>query len=177
MAVRYILGRAGKGKSHLVYQEIEMALCKNKDQALILLVPDQYTLQAERDVISQLNLPGIMRLEVLSFTRLAQNVFSRVGGLTRVFLNEPGKIMVLRRIIDESSPELGLYKKVVRQEGFVQQFSQLLADFKQRDIRPENLQLDISLDETMDQIIKKKLKDIALIYQRFSQYMEGRYID
>ncbi|MDD3878835.1 MAG: helicase-exonuclease AddAB subunit AddB, partial [Syntrophomonas sp.] len=51
------------------------------------------------------------------------------------------------------------------------------ADFKQRAIRPENLQLDISLDETMDQIIKKKLKDIALIYQRFSQYMEGRYID
>ena len=80
MAIRYILGRAGKGKSHLVYQEIEKALQSDKKQTLILLVPEQYTLQAERDVISQLRLPGIMRLEVLSFTRLAQNVFSRVGG-------------------------------------------------------------------------------------------------
>ena len=57
MAIRYILGRAGKGKSHLVYQEIETALRSDKEQALILLVPEQYTLQAERDVISQLRLP------------------------------------------------------------------------------------------------------------------------
>ena len=177
MAIRYILGRAGKGKSHLVYQEIETALRSDKEQALILLVPEQYTLQAERDVISQLRLPGIMRLEVLSFTRLAQNIFSRVGGLTRVFLNEQGKIMVLRRIVDECSPELGLYKKAIRQEGFIKQISQLMADFKQHHIRPEDLQLDAVFAEMTDQIIKQKLEDISIIYQRFNQYMEGRYID
>lgn len=177
MAIRYILGRAGKGKSHLVYQEIETALRSDKEQSLILLVPEQYTLQAERDVISQLRLPGIMRLEVLSFTRLAQNVFSRVGGLTRVFLNEQGKIMVLRRIVDECSPELSLYKKAIRQEGFIKQISQLMADFKQHHIRPEDLQLDAVFEEMTDQIIKQKLEDISIIYQRFNQYMEGRYID
>jgi ATP-dependent helicase/DNAse subunit B len=31
--------------------------------ALYLLVPEQYTLQAERNLIKELNLPGIMRAE------------------------------------------------------------------------------------------------------------------
>lgn len=177
MAIRYILGRAGKGKSFLIYREITKALQDGGDQPLILLVPEQYTLQAERDVIDQLCLPGIIRLEVTSFTRLAQNVFSRVGGLTRVFLNEQGKNMVLKYIVDECSSQLNLYQKAIHHEGFIRHLSQIIKDFKQHNICPDDMKPEEGFALINDQIVRQKLKDINIIYQRFNQYMEGRYID
>ena len=75
-----------------------------------MLVPEQYTLHRRRP-IEGLNVAGIIRVEVLSFTRLARRVFDQVGGATRVLLNEQGRQMVLRKIIDDNSAQLTVYKK------------------------------------------------------------------
>jgi ATP-dependent helicase/nuclease subunit B len=80
LGIRYFLGRTGSGKSYRTMQEIVADLKKDSDYPLILLVPEQFTLQAERDLIEKMDLPGIMRVEVLSFTRLAFRVFNEVGG-------------------------------------------------------------------------------------------------
>ncbi|MDD2503938.1 MAG: hypothetical protein PHG58_08875, partial [Clostridia bacterium] len=97
MGIRYLIGRSGSGKTMQVYQEIGDALRKGEER-LILMVPEQFTLQAERDLIHKLNLPGILNVEVLSFTRLAHKIFNEVGGLTRTHINEQGKHMILRRL-------------------------------------------------------------------------------
>jgi ATP-dependent helicase/nuclease subunit B len=175
LAIRYILGRAGKGKSHHILQEIEKSLQDGGEDSLILLVPEQFTLQSERDLIQKLKLPGIMRVEVLSFTRLAQRVFNEVGGLTRTLLNEQGKNMVLRKMIDEVSRDLTIYKKVAQQDGFVSKFSELLTELKQQDILPA--QLLASMEGEAELIIKQKVQDIALIYEHFNEYLRGRYLD
>ncbi|MDD3365235.1 MAG: exodeoxyribonuclease V subunit gamma, partial [Syntrophomonas sp.] len=224
MSVRYILGRAGKGKSNHILQEIAKRLQDGGDDKLILLVPEQFTLQSERDLIQKLKLPGIMQVEVLSFTRLAQRVFNEVGGLTRTLLNEQGKNMVLRKMIDEAARDLTIYKKAAQQDGFVSKFSKLLSELKQQDILPE--QLRASAEEMEEELILKhpsgtpdvrlcspimlhpsgtpdapcrspimlhpsgtpdvrchspillqKIKDIALIYERFNEYLRGRYLD
>lgn len=54
VTVRYILGRAGCGKSQYIMEEIRNDLNNGDSYPLILLVPEQYTLQAERDLISRL---------------------------------------------------------------------------------------------------------------------------
>jgi len=175
MTVRYILGRAGSGKSHRVLQEIKQSLIDGGEEQLILLVPEQFTLQSERDLIRKLELPGIMGLEVLSFTRLARRVFNEVGGLTRTLLNEQGKNMVLRKMIDEVSKDLTIYKKSASQEGFVPKLSELLSELKGQDIVPAQLLASVESDEEL--IIKQKINDVALIYDHFNQYLQGRYLD
>jgi ATP-dependent helicase/nuclease subunit B len=175
MSVRYILGRAGKGKSHYILQEIAKNLNDGLDDRLILLVPEQFTLQSERDLIQKLKLPGIMRVEVLSLTRLAQRVFNEVGGLTRTILNEQGKNMVLRKMIDELARDLTIYKKAAQQDGFVSKFSKLLSELKQHDILPDQLLSSMEGEEEL--IIKYKIHDIALVYERFNEYLRGRYLD
>jgi len=175
MAIRYILGRSGSGKSHRILQEIKQSLQDGGDDLLILLVPEQFTLQSERDLLQKLNLPGIMRVEVLSFTRLAQRVFSEAGGLTRTLLNEQGKNMVLRKMIDEVSRNLTIYKKAAQQDGFVPKFGELLSELKQQDILPA--QLRASMEDESELIIKQKINDIALIYEHFNEYLAGRYLD
>ncbi|QEK11420.1 helicase-exonuclease AddAB subunit AddB [Crassaminicella thermophila] len=174
--IRYIFGRAGTGKTHLVLEEIKKRLENTDHNRLILIVPEQFTLQAERDLIEKLNLPGIIDVEVLSFTRLAHNVLNEVGGITRIHINEQGKNMVLRKIIDEAEKNLTIYKKASQQDGFVSMFNDLLCELKQHDIFP--MDLIKGLEEIEEEsILYHKIKDIAYIYEQFEEYLQGRYVD
>lgn len=176
MAIRYIFGRAGRGKSYLALEEIKEKLEEKEDKKLFLLVPEQFTLQAERDLIEKQELKGIMRAEVLSFTRLAHRVFSEVGGLTRVQINELGKNMILRKIADESSKELSIYKSIAKQDGFIEKLGELICEMKQNDVTPIELTMEYNEIEE-DTILKRKLNDIILLYERFNNYLKDRYVD
>lgn len=181
MALRFIIGRAGKGKSYYIYNEIHKHIVEahNQDHSrekLILLVPEQYTLQAERDFMDKTGLKGIMQLEILSFTRLAQRIFNEVGGLTRVMLNEQGKSMVLRRVMEQLEGELLVYKNSCHQIGFVHQLMDFLADLKQRAVGIDDIkQMQDTIDT--DSLLGRKLHDVTLIYQYFTDYLQKRYID
>ncbi|WIF95357.1 helicase-exonuclease AddAB subunit AddB [Caminicella sporogenes] len=176
MKLRYILGRVGTGKTHLIFNEIKKRLEEGGENKLILLVPEQFTLQTEYDLIAKTDIHGIMRVEVLSFERLAYKVFSEVGGLKKIDIDELGKIMVLRRLFDKYSYKLKLYQKAFKQQGFLSNFCSLISEFKRNDISPELIRESlVSFDE--DIILKKKLEDISFIYEKFNNYMDGRYTD
>ena len=175
MSLHYITGRSGSGKTMRVYQEIGEAL-RRGETGLILMVPEQFTLQAERDLINKLNLPGILDVEVLSFSRLAHKVFNEAGGLSRTHLNEQGRHMILRRLLDELRDQLTVYKTVSRQSGFISKINSLLSDLKKHDITAEQLRLAADqLDKAG--LLAEKLRDTALIYETFNQYLRNRYID
>ncbi len=176
MKLRYIMGRAGTGKTKLIFDEIKYRLNQGGANKLILLVPEQFTLQTELDLIKSIDVPGIIRAEVLSFELLAQKVFTGVGGLKRIDINELGKIMVLRRIFDRHNKELSLYQKSSNKEGFLEGFCSLISEFKRNDVSPDLLRESLESIED-DIILKKKLEDISLIYEKFNEYMDGRYTD
>ncbi|KNF09410.1 ATP-dependent helicase/deoxyribonuclease subunit B [Gottschalkia purinilytica] len=176
MKLRYILGRSGVGKTHRVLQEIKYRLEENDTNKLILLVPEQFTLQAEADLISKMNLDGIMRVEVLSFQRLGYKVLNEVGGIKKSTINELGKIMILRKLFEENSGNLSVFKKGFNQEGFLKNFCSLISEFKRNSVSIEILQGRIDSFER-DNMLKKKLQDITLIYEKFNEYLDGRYTD
>ncbi len=175
MGIRFILGRTGSGKNRQIMDEIHKRLLEGGTEQLILLVPEQFTLQAEWDLITSCNLPGIIKIEVLSFTRLAHRVFDQVGGATRVVLNEQGKNMVLRRMVDNHNSELTIYKKAAAQSGFITRLGEFISDLKGQDISPNQLRDTVIGQEGM--IVEQKIHDIALIYEQFSEYLRGRYLD
>ena len=75
MAVRFVIGRAGSGKTHLCLEAITTAL--NDADApgrLLFLVPEQASFQMERALASRVASGGYWRAEVLSFTRLARSI-------------------------------------------------------------------------------------------------------
>ena len=175
LGIHYITGRSGSGKTMQVYREIRRAL-ERGDSRLILMVPEQFTLQAERDLIRKLNLPGLLDVEVLSFSRLAHRVFNEVGGLTQIHINDQGRRMILRRLLDSCRDRLTVYKTVSGQSGFIEQISDLLADLKQHDIMPEQMRRQAEgLDS--NELLSGKLKDTARIYEEFNRYLKDRYID
>lgn len=175
MTIRYIIGRAGSGTDRRAIEEIGRELQKDSVQRLFLLVPEQYTLQAERNLIAQLNLPGIMRAEVLSFNRLLYRVLNETGGKNKVLINEQGRNMVIKKVINSVAGDLKVYQKASRQQGFIDEIAGLLASFKQYDIEPEALSATLELIN--QQGLRLKVQDIALIYAAYTEYMSNHYLD
>lgn len=175
MGISFVLGRAGTGKSFSFYKKIKDRLNEVQDNKLILIVPEQFTLQAERDLIEFLGLSGIMNVEVHSFTRLAHKVFNEVGGITKVNINDQGKQMVLRKILEESYKDLVIYKKAAIQTGFVESLNKMLAELKKYDISPHDLRQKIA--HSNNDLLSQKLSDIALIYEKFNSFLLEGYLD
>lgn len=176
MGVTYITGRAATGKTHYIMNQMKERLQQNCDNSLILIVPEQFTLQAERDLIEKQNFEGLIRLEVLSFTRLAFRVFNEVGGLRKTPINDIGKSMIIKKVLEESIDDLTIYRNTSKQEGFVSKLNEMICEFKQQGITPTDLSLIIEGIQ-QDSMLKMKLLDMAKIYSKFNAYLEGRYVD
>ncbi|WP_038265786.1 helicase-exonuclease AddAB subunit AddB [Peptoclostridium litorale] len=175
MGFRYILGRAGSGKTHKIYEEIVHSLKCDPDKKLILMVPEQFTLQAETDIINSSGLEGIMQVEVLSFQRLAHRILSEVGGIKRVQISQIGKVMRLRSLFETYSKELNIYSKVSRQEGFLSMCADLIDDMRKARVEPQEI---VSLDsEIEDEILSRKLSEIGLIYSKYVENISQSYMD
>ena len=74
MALKFIFGPSGSGKSCQLYQEIIEASMAHPERSYIVLVPEQFTMQTQKDLVSMHPRKGIMNIDVLSFGRLAYRV-------------------------------------------------------------------------------------------------------
>jgi ATP-dependent helicase/nuclease subunit B len=116
MSLRLIYGRSGTGKSYFCMQEIrkilEDQLRGQPKRPLILLVPEQYSMQAERALVQTAPRGGAIDAQVLSFRRMAYRVFNEVGGFTRRHISPSGRSMLIYRIIQELKDNLNYFGKV-----------------------------------------------------------------
>ena len=119
MSVRFIYGRAGSGKTFFCLDELKTRIHEGGYSPLVFLVPEQYTFQAERDLIAMLKTGGILGTEVLSFQRLVFRVFSETGGITYPHLHPAGKNIILYRIMDKMKSSLKYFAKSAESLGFV----------------------------------------------------------
>ena len=159
MSLQFIYGRAGSGKSFQCLNQIKSKLLVNYSKKLVLLVPEQYTLQAERDLISVLKTGGILKTEVLSFRRMAYRVLNEVGGITYPHLHPAGKCMIIYRILDKMKDEFAIFQKSANCKGFVNTISTLITELKRYNVHPDSLDSVLKhLDE--ENYLKYKLNEI-----------------
>ena len=165
MGIRIVNGRQTASKSEKIYTEISECIHRGEDR-LFLIVPEQFTLNAERNLMEKAAVEGLMNVDVLSLKRLAFRVYSEVGGLTRKKIDRHGRQMLLQKSINDQKNQLTVYKKSATKRGFLEHISQMISNFKQEDIKPEMLE-DIQKEVADKTLLSAKLKDIQLIYQHF----------
>jgi len=175
MSLRLIYGRGGSGKSHYCLQDIKENINKNVNHKLVLMVPEQYSFQSERNLLKVVGVTGIIKAEVLSFKRLAHRVFNEVGGLTLKRINEPGKAMLIYNIMEELSAELKIFGRASKQQGFVDIVAETIKEFKRYNITPEII--DRSLKGLEDQELIYKMEDLKAIFEKFEETLHREYID
>jgi ATP-dependent helicase/nuclease subunit B len=175
MSLRFIYGRAGSGKSHFCLNDIKKKINEGASNPLILLVPEQFSFQAEKNLIKTIGESGMLKAQVLSFMRMAYKVLNEVGGLTRKHINASGKSMLIYKIMEENSSKLKAFKKVAKRQGFVTTVSDIITEFKKYDITSEIL--NSTLDRIENENLKNKMQDINLIFSQFEERLHKKYID
>lgn len=176
MGLKIVYGRAGSGKTVYCLNEIQNELGSGDNYPLILIVPEQFSLQAEKNLAKATSSKNVARAEVLSFRRLAFRVFAEVGGISRKHLNSAGKSMLLFKIMNTIGNDLKVFKGAAAKKGFTQILSDSITEFKRYDIKPEQLQMTLEkLDDGSP--LKDKISDLALIYAEFEKLLHQNYMD
>lgn len=176
MGLRIVYGRAGSGKSTFCLQEMKQKLASGDGRPLVLIVPEQFSLQAEKSLARTSGSSGVSVAEVLSFRRLAYRVFSEVGGIARRHLNAAGKSMLLFRIMDRLGSQLKVFSKTALKKGFTQTLSDAITEFKRYDVSPEQL-IEATQKLQDGLVLKDKLTDLSLIYAQFEELLHQNYMD
>lgn len=107
--LQLVLGRSGAGKTEWVYERL-CALAKAGRQGLLLLVPEQFSFESERALLERLGPRLSGSVQVLSFTRLAEQVFREVGGMAGRRMDDPTRALLMSRALELAADHLTLYK-------------------------------------------------------------------
>lgn len=180
MALRFIVGRAGTGKTRTCLDEVQRELLDGPvGPLLIILVPEQASFQTEYALASSGGLPGFIRAQVFSFRRLAFRVLQEVGGAARSHIGEMGKRMVLRRLLEQRREDLKVFGRSVGQSGFIETLGHILGEMKTYCILPADLATGVEcLRDTGDhELLADKLSDLQLLYSDLETFLVGRYTD
>lgn len=177
MSLRIIYGRAGSGKSSFCLADIEEKLGSGKTGPFIIIVPEQFSLQAEQRLVRKLGASGINGVEVLSFRRLAYRVFSSTGGVVHTHINSAGKSMLLYRAIDKHRDKLTVYARTADRKGFINTLNRTISELKRYMLTPEMLYQAASNHKDTNPMLSDKLNDIAMIYEEFEGLLHSGYID
>ena len=175
MALQFIFGPSGSGKSYYIYNKIIQESMENPDRQYLVLVPEQFTMQTQKELVMLHPRKGIMNIDVLSFERLAFRVLEETGALSQELLEETGKSMVLRKVAQEKKRELKLLGSKMNKQGYVSQLKSMVSELRQYEIGAEDL------DRLLENVKEKpelfyKLKDIQTLYKGFFDYLEGKFI-
>ncbi|MBN7772992.1 PD-(D/E)XK nuclease family protein [Clostridium aminobutyricum] len=142
----------------------------------ILLVPDQFTLQAERNAFEYLGVKGLMDLEVISPSRLGMRVLREVGGEKTVRIDKYGRHMLLSKIIGQQKESLQVFRGMETRTSFIELVNNLISEMKQFNTSPEELPAILSkLNE--DSILYRKLTEVHAIYEKYEESIQGKYVD
>lgn len=175
MPLKFVFGPSGSGKSHYLYRYVIDESVRHPERNYIVLVPEQFTMQTQKDLVTMHERRGIMNIDVLSFARLAYRVFEETGKGALPVLDDEGKNLILRKIAGDSEERLRVLKGNVRKLGYISEVKSVISEFTQYDIGEDEIERVMELVGE-DSRLYYKLADIRMLYRGFTEYLREKYI-
>ncbi len=175
MSVQLILGASGTGKTEYIYQQIIRTSMQEGHPPVLFILPEQANLAAEQDMVRLHPNGGSMDVSILSFTRLAFQVFDELNVHTEDLLDDYGKSMLVMKVMKEHQQELPYYGSMLKKNGFVQEVKSILSEFYQYQVT------DQALGEVIGQLdpsesLYHKLQDLKVIRREFDAALKDSYM-
>lgn len=177
MAVQFIVGPAGSGKSSYVMRTIADGLRAEKRKKIMIMVPEQATFCYQYGLINEYGLGGVLTLEILSFQRLARTVMQRTGGLACPPIDDLGKLLILRRLLQQEPERYPYLNQSVNRPGYLLKIGQALQEFKRYQISSEGLRQVLEQANLPQTLFTSKLGEIAALYGQYDDFLAQEYLD
>ena len=175
MPLKFVFGPSGSGKSSYLYQHVIQESMKYPERNYIVLVPEQFTMQTQKDLVMMHERKGIMNIDVLSFARLAYRVFEETGGGGLPVLDDEGKNLILRKIAGDYESELKMLGGHMKKQGYISEVKSVISEFTQYDIGEDEIECVMESAGESSRLYYK-LADIRLLYRGFTDYLREKYI-
>ena len=174
MGVTFFTGR--KRCLHPAFiREIKAAWDDGTQDDVIVLVPEQLTLETEIQLLRGLNLPGSFRLNVMSPKRLCDRVFDEAGRPDRVRVDERGRAMLMGYQLKTLKKQLKWYAGARDRRGFETRVVEEIIRMKQAGVTPDALFACAEAEE--EGALKWKLHDLATLYSAYQEALKGKFQD
>ncbi len=175
MSLRFYFGASGAGKSRQLYEEIISRSMENPKQNFFVIVPDQFTMQTQKDLVTLHKRGGIMNIDVLSFGRLSHRILEEVGSRQIPVLDDTGKSLVLQKVaagLKEQLPTLG---SLLHKQGYIHEVKSAISEFMQYGIGTEDVEKLIQFATKRGALVQK-LTDLETLYKGFMEYIQDKFI-
>ena len=174
MSLQFIIGNSGSGKSYELYRKIIKEAIDYPDKRFLVIVPEQFTMQTQRELVMLHPQKGIMNIDVLSFQRLAYRIFEEVGADTRKVLDETGKNLLLRKVVIEKQESFKSLGKNLKKTGYITQMKSMISELTQYDISQAQMEILIESAKENPQLYYK-LQDVQILYEGFREKRKDQY--
>ena len=174
MALTFIYGNSGNGKSEYIYQKTADMAARQPYGRFYVVVPEQFTMSTQKSLVEHSENGVILNVDVVSFERLAYRVFDELG-VRHTVMEETGKSLVLRKIVEEKEEELTFLRGNLKKMGYIGELKSMISELMQYDISPDRLE-EFLKGLREGSALYLKLKDILCIYRAFDEYLQGEYV-
>ena len=175
MSLKLLMGPSGSGKTYRLYGDLIRNSMEHPEKSYLIVVPEQFTMQTQKEIVMLHPNKGIMNIDVLSFNRLAHRIFDAAGGSQKVVLDDTGKSLILRRVASQKEEELISLKGKLRRLGYINEVKSVISEFLQYDIGSRELEEMIAQNKGKPALCGK-LKDLLLLYEGFRSFLSRNYI-
>lgn len=170
MGLRFIYGTAGTGKSEFCFNEIKNNI-KNKEK-IYIITPEQFSYSAEKKLLEEINTNASVNAEVISFNRIANRVFTEVGGANEVLISKSSKAMLIYSILEKEKKNL---KFLNSSDDNIDIILKEITELKKHNITTLNIEEENKKIENLE--LNQKLNEINLIYKTYEENIKNKFID
>lgn len=175
MGLRFYLGRSGAGKSTRLYKELIKRSMEHPRQNFLVIVPDQFTMQTQKDLVRLHDRGGILNIDVLSFGRLSHRIFEEVGGDETPVLDDTGKSLVLRKVAADLKDSLPVLGSKLDRQGYIHEVKSGISEFMQYGLGVKDVDALVEYSAKRGSL-SYKLRDLATLYDGFLNYIKDRFV-
>ena len=175
MSLRFCFGPSGSGKSHRIYEEIMQRAAEEPGRNFLIIVPDQFTMQTQKDLVMRSDRDGILNIDVLSFGRLSHRILEEVGTKEMPVLDDTGKSLVLQKVAADLKEQLPAMGSLLHKQGYIHEVKSAISEFMQYDISTQDMDKLITSAQKRG-ALAMKLKDLKTLYRGFQDYIRDHFI-
>lgn len=168
MGVQFVLGPAGSGKTEYIIKKLIDESMEHVDLNYLYIVPEQFSMEAQRDIVTRHPRHGSMNIDAIGLNRLAYRVFDELSMNPGQVLEDFGKSMLVKKILMDNKQDLLVYGSYMDKMGFVDEMKSMMSELFQYAVDREDIDHAMeNMDE--DSSTYRKLHDIRLIYEKFEE--------
>ncbi len=169
-----ITGRTGSGKTRCI-RNLAAEIAENSSGKAVIIVPEQFSFETERAMLTILGNEKINNVEILSFSRIAERLLSDYGKLSKKTADDGTRAVLMSLAIETLEDKLSAFNRYRKSPALISNLLDFYREMKKCCI--EGSELAQLSEKVKKQSFAKKLNELSLIFECYEALITQHFQD